>query len=88
MIRKLQFLVSKELSVINSLSFLSSTVNEVGLNNLSQFRQFGYTDLSDSMGLYFINTSFLDSNLKKIIQLKTLQLFKNSNNSRQFYFRT
>ena len=84
MIRKLQFLVSKELSVINSLSFLSSTVNEVGLNNLSQFRQFGYTDLSDSMGLYFINTSFLDSNLKKIIQLKTLQLFKNSNNSNNF----
>nr|YP_010139055.1 NADH dehydrogenase subunit 11 [Lithodesmium undulatum]QQJ94663.1 NADH dehydrogenase subunit 11 [Lithodesmium undulatum] len=73
----LKGLYSKNMLINNEINLLNSSINDVGVTNLNFFKQFSNTDFSNSMGLYFINTPFIDYNLKKIIELKSLQILNN-----------
>ena len=56
------------------LSVLSTSLNEVGVNYLQGFKSVNELDISESSGLYFLNSSVSSSSkLQKIINLKLLK---------------
>ncbi len=56
----------------NNLNILNSSLNEVGVKYLNNFKTFNVKDLDTSSGLYFLNLPNLTSNLRKIVNLKLL----------------
>ena len=78
MFKTLKILSSKNIALSNEINFLNSSVNEMGVNNLSTFKQFSFLDFANSMGLYFLNVPFVDPSFKKIIELKSLKLLNES----------
>lgn len=61
----------------NELNILSSTLNENGINNLNSFKTIQSLDFRKSQGIYFLNNSY---NIKKLLNLKLLNFFQNSEN--------
>ena len=65
----------------NELNFLNSSINEAGVYNLNNFKKLEKKDLLQSFSLYFLNNSFSNSNIKKLVELKSLNLFNYYNSS-------
>ena len=60
----------------NHLNILSSTLNDVGFANFDNLRTIKNKDFRNSAGIYFINSSFSTSNVKKLLNLKLLNFFQ------------
>jgi len=58
------------------LNILSSTLNDVGFANFDNLRTIKNKDFRNSAGIYFINSSFSTSNVKKLLNLKLLNFFQ------------
>lgn len=58
------------------LNILGSTLNENGINNLNIFKGIQNLDLKRSQGIYFLNNSFNSCNVKKLLNLKLLNIFQ------------
>lgn len=63
----------------SQIHLVSSSLNTAGLNYLNIFEFFSETDLKNTFGLFFLNTNFISSNLKKIIEFKLLNYFQTEN---------
>ncbi len=57
------------------LNFLSSSVNDIGFMNFNHFKSIEKKDFKDSVGIYFVNNSFSTPNIKKLLNLKLLNVF-------------
>jgi hypothetical protein len=64
----------------NNLSVINTSINEVGVNYLKNFKSIKDEDLSASSGLYFLNTQPNSNNLSKLIKLKLLNYLPKNNN--------
>jgi NADH-quinone oxidoreductase subunit G len=64
----------------NNLNVLNTSLNETGINYLNSFKVLSETDIKITGGLYFLNTQPNMLNFKKIIKLKLLNFYFNSNN--------
>jgi hypothetical protein len=60
----------------DNLNVLSNAIGEVGINYLYNFKEITNTDLKNSNGLYFLNTSSNSFNLQKLVNLKLLNYYK------------
>jgi hypothetical protein len=60
----------------NNIHLLSSAINEVGVNYLGNVLSLTEIDLLNNFGIYFINLSENNANLKKIINIKLLNYIK------------
>ncbi len=63
------------------LNILNSTLNESGVNNFNILKTVQNTDFKNSLGIYFLNSSFNTYNIKKLLNLKLLNFFQNSENT-------
>lgn len=61
------------------INILSSTLNESGINNFNLLKTVQNLDFKNSLGIYFLNSSFSTSNIKKLLHLKLLNFFQNYN---------
>lgn len=61
----------------NYLNILSLTLNEVGFVNFNNLKTIKNKDLKNSTGVYYINSSFSSSNIRKLLNLKLLAFFQN-----------
>lgn len=61
----------------SQLNILSSALNDVGFANFNNLKTIKNKDFRNSTGVYFINSSFLTSNIKKLLNLKLLNFFQN-----------
>ena len=61
------------------LNFLNPTVNDSGLLNFKNIKSIQNKDFKTSSGIFFINNSFSTSSIKKLLNLKLLNFFKNDN---------
>jgi len=59
----------------NNIHTLNNSLNETGINYINNYKKIKYNDLKKITGLYFININNLTSNIKKLIELKTLKFF-------------
>jgi NADH-quinone oxidoreductase chain G len=66
---------SKELNILNS------TLNESGINNFNILKTVQNIDFKNSLGVYFLNSSFNTYNIKKLLNLKLLNFFQDSGNT-------
>ena len=64
--------ISKQLNILNS------TLNENGVNNLNILKTIQSFDFRNSQGVYFFNNSFHTYNVKKLLNLKLLNFFQDS----------
>ena len=55
-----------------NINILSTSINEVGVNYLDNFKKLSLSDISNSLGLYCLNVNKMSANLKKILELKLL----------------
>ena len=60
----------------NQLNVLSLTLNDVGFANFNRVEPLKKKDLTHSTGIYFVNDSVSNSNLKKLLNLKLLNFFQ------------
>ena len=75
-LRILKKKLNKSMIGWNNLKFLSSSINEVGVNYLGQFKKVSQKDLKTSTGVYFLNSNpNFSVNLQKLINLKILNYF-------------
>merc|ERR1739838_1037358 len=51
--------------------------------NYNNMKSIEYSDLKNSIGVYFINNSFSTSNIKKLLNFKLLNFFKYNNFNNQ-----
>jgi len=58
------------------LNILNSTLNDAGFANFNDFKAIKNKDFRNSAGIYFINSSFSTSNMKKLLNLKLLNFFQ------------
>lgn len=65
----------------NLLNILNLTLNEAGAANYSNFKTLTTADFKRSTSVYFINNSFSNSNIKKLLNLKLLNYFYNYKNN-------
>ena len=63
------------------LNFLNPTLNDSGFLNFKNIKPIQNNDLKTSSGVFFINNSFETSNIKKLLNLKLLNFFKNDNSN-------
>lgn len=63
------------------LNVLSSSINESGFNHFNILKTIHNRDLKNSQGVYFLNNSLNAYNVKKILNLKLLNFFKNLDNT-------
>lgn len=63
------------------LNILNSTLNESGINNFNILKTVQNIDFKNSLGVYFLNSSFNTYNIKKLLNLKLLNFFQNSGNT-------
>lgn len=63
-------------STNNKLNVLNTTLNEVGFSHLNSLKTVKNKDLKNSIGLYFVNSSFLTPNIRKLLNLKLLNFFQ------------
>ena len=63
------------------LNFLNPTLNDSGFLNFKNIKPIQNNDLKTSSGVFFINNSFETSNIKKLLNLKLLNFFKNNNSN-------
>lgn len=61
----------------NKINILNPSLGNVGFANFGNLKTITDTDLKNSIGIYFINNSFLTSNVKKFLNLKLLNIFQN-----------
>jgi len=61
----------------SQLNILSPTLNDVGFANFNSIKTIKNKDFRNSAGIYFINSSFSTSNIKKLLNLKLLNFFQN-----------
>lgn len=77
---KLFSLLKNKLNVFykgwNNIHLLSSAINEAGVNYLGNILSLTERDLLNNFGIYFINLSENNANLKKIINIKLLNYIK------------
>ena len=59
-----------------NVSILSTSLNETGVNYVRNFKSLTLTDVSNSLGMYFLNINKISSNFKKILELKLLKYSK------------
>ena len=62
----------------DNLNIVNSSLNETGVNYLNNFKPISETDLKYSGGLYFLNASTNNANLKKILNIKLLNYNKST----------
>lgn len=62
----------------DNLNVVNSSLNETGVNYLNNFKPISETDLKYSGGLYFLNASTNNANLKKILNIKLLNYNKST----------
>ena len=75
----LKNILSKKKSTA-SLNILNTSINEAGINYLSNFKSVNEKDFSSSCGIYFINSQPNSNNFNKLIKLKLLNyILKNHN---------
>jgi len=60
----------------SQLNILHPSLNGVGLTNFNSLKVIENKDLKNATGVYFINTSFSNSNIKKLLNLKLLNFFQ------------
>jgi NADH dehydrogenase/NADH:ubiquinone oxidoreductase subunit G len=60
------------------INILNLTLNESGVNNLNNIKTLENLDFKNSQGIYFLNNSFTTSNVKKLLNLKLLNFFQQS----------
>lgn len=71
-ITKLKILLRKYHKDWNNLNLINLSINEAGVNYLTNFKPISYNDLKNLSGLYFFNSTPNNSNLKKLLNLKLL----------------
>ena len=59
----------------DQLNILSATINDVGFMNFNYFKPIKKKDFKDSIGVYFVQSSFSTPNIKKLLNLKLLNIF-------------
>jgi len=59
-------------------NILSSSLGSVGMANLNGLKVIKAKDLKKATGIYFINNSFSNANIKKLLNLKLLNFFQKS----------
>ena len=62
----------------NQLNILNSTLNDVGFVNYNNLSSLQYKDFKNSIGIYFVNNSFITPNIQKLLSLKLLNFFKHN----------
>ena len=62
----------------NALNVLCPLPNSVGFKSFNNVKIVKNKDLKNTTGIYFINSSFSTSNIKKLLNLKLLNFFQNS----------
>jgi len=72
---------SKTLKQVN---ILNSTLNENGINNFNLLKTVQNSDFKNSLGIYFLNSSFKTYNIKKLLNFKLLNFFQNYKNINKF----
>merc|ERR1712127_1089737 len=65
----------------NGYNYVTSSLNEVGVNSFNNFKNVSSKDLEYSSSIYFIDKDFSESNIKKLIELKLLNYFYLKNNN-------
>lgn len=60
------------------LNILNSTLNESGINNFTILKTVQNIDFKNSLGVYFLNSSCNTYTIKKVLNLKLLNFFQNS----------
>ena len=63
-------------SIQNQLNILHPSLNDVGFMNFNNLKAIENKDFKNATGIYFINTSFATSNIKKLLNLKLLNFFQ------------
>jgi len=63
----------------DQLNILSATINDVGFMNFNYFKPIKKKDFKDSIGVYFVQSSFSTPNIKKLLNLKLLNIFDSVN---------
>lgn len=58
------------------LNIISSALNESGFNNFNVLKGIQNSDLESSLGVYFLNSSFCNCNIEKLLNLKLLNFFQ------------
>lgn len=60
----------------SQLNILHPSLNSAGFTNFNSLKVIENKDLKNATGVYFINTSFSTSNIKKLLNLKLLNFFQ------------
>ena len=60
-----------------SQNILSLALNDVGFLNFNNLKTIRKKDFRNSYGIFFVNNTFLTSNMKKLLNLKLLNFFQN-----------
>lgn len=81
--KMLQFLMSSinlysQSNNKNRLNVLNSTLNESGFANFKKLKTIKNKDFKISTGIYFLKNSFSTSNIKKLLNLKLLNFFRDN----------
>lgn len=63
-------------NIQNQLNILHPSLNDVGFMNFNSLKAIDNKDFKNATGIYFINTSFATSNIKKLLNLKLLNFFQ------------
>lgn len=67
----------------NQLNILNLSANSAGFSNICNLKAIKNKDFKDSTGVYFINESLSTSNIRKLLNLKLLNIFQDfTHNSR------
>jgi len=67
----------------NQLNILNLSANSAGFSNICNLKVIKNKDFKDSTGIYFINESLSTSNIRKLLNLKLLNIFQDfTHNSR------
>ena len=84
----LKFLTSKfRNDLFEDFNVLNTSLNETGINLLNNFKTLTNTDINNSNGIYFLNAKPSSSNnLNKLLDLKILNYFVNTNKRPFFCF--
>ena len=68
------------------LNFLNPTINDSGFLNFKNIKSIQGRDFKTSSGIFFINNSFSTSNIKKLLNLKLFNFFKNDHLNNKILF--
>jgi len=63
----------------NHLNFLNPTLNDSGFLSFKNIKPIQNKDFKTSSGVFFVNNSFSTSNIKKLLNLRLLNFFRNYN---------